>query len=230
MTALLIVILLTAAPGDDAADAVPPSAQKLLDAMDAQREQTVERLMAKTKSDKRRGREINEGADFLPAIFQWDDNGWEKDAGSVSLVPCGIIQTGMVEGSLPARQVELAVTAVVERVDAQAIVVEVGFVKTFPAYQTGTLDIEGRRKSGQNYPAREFQITKTVRIEDIDTSKYAAGDDFESAQVFERVENKSGTVVLRPFDLAAFKEWRQHHKPTKSKPKWKPKPLKRTRR
>ncbi|HVA48370.1 MAG TPA: hypothetical protein VNH11_18535 [Pirellulales bacterium] len=186
--------------------------------------------MAKTKSDKKRGREINEGADFLPTIFQWENNGWEKDAGSVSFLPCGIIQTGMVEGSLPARQVELTVTAVVEHVDARAIVVEVAFVKTFPAYQTGTLDIEGRRKSGQNYPAKEFQITKTVRVEDIDASKYAEGDDFEPDQVFERVENKEGTVVLRPFDLAAFKEWRQHHKPAKTKPKWKPKPSKRTTR
>ena len=133
MTTLLIAITLTAAPGSDGADTAPPSVQKLLDAMDAQREQTVKRLMAKTKSDKKRGKEINEGADFLPTIYRWEDNGWEEEAGTVSFLPCGILQTGMVEGSLPTSHVELTVTGVVEHVDAQAIVVQLDFVKTFPS-------------------------------------------------------------------------------------------------
>lgn len=219
MTALIIAITLTSAAGCDGAETAPRSVQNLLDAMDAQREQTVKRLMAKTKSDKKRGKEINEGADFIPIVYQWEDNGWEEDAGTVSFLPCGILQTGMVEGSLPNGQVELTVTGVVEHVDAQAIIVHMDFVKTFPRSTNVVRDLEGRRIRGDVSPAREFQSTKVLSIKGIDTSKYAVGDEFESDQVFERVQNKEGTVVLRPFDMAAFKEWRQDHRPTKIKAK-----------
>lgn len=65
---------------------------------------------------------------------------------------------------------------------------------------------------GKSYRVAGNDHKEIVAIEGLDTSAYLVNKPFKTDQVFQRMENKNGYVMLRPFDLAPVQEYQKSRK------------------